>query len=112
MLAIVNAATPRTYLPPGTCDAAADRLPVPWDAELGYCFWDTKSPDYRRVINSPAYMAFLLSSGLRSVTSLTIQVLFTLTLVAPIVTKPTPYFPCHSRNFSGLGLWQLGHAFL
>ncbi|KAK5655796.1 hypothetical protein OQA88_5334 [Cercophora sp. LCS_1] len=105
-------AAPGIYLPPGTCEAAAEHLPVYFDPISGHYLWNVSSPWYEHIVNSPAYLGFVISD--RTATNVTIKVpmkLLNLTLESPIVDTPTPYFPCHSRD-SKLGSWNLGRAFL
>ncbi|KAK1751324.1 hypothetical protein QBC47DRAFT_364349 [Echria macrotheca] len=112
ILAQPDPAVPGIYLPVGTCETAASKLPVSYDDTTGYYLWDTTSPRYGHIINSSAYLGFVFSD--REASNLTIKVpfkLLNLTLEAPIVQTPTQYFPCMSRNSSD-GFWSLGRAFL
>jgi len=111
-LAVLNPASPYIYLPPGTCETAATYLPVVWDDRLGLYLWITSDPQFARIVSSPGYMGFVLSDS--TATNLTIKVpfpLLNLTLEAPLVDKPTQYFPCKPFS-SPWGRWQLGRAFL
>jgi len=109
---MVNPAAPYMYLPPGTCEAAAAHLPVTFSPELNLFLWDTSSAVYRRIINSPSYLAFVFADS--TATNITIKVplhLLNLTLEAPLVATPTQYFPCQPLD-SAYGFWMLGRAFL
>ena len=83
-----------------------------WNEGLGLYTWSVDDPQYSRITGSPAYMGFVLSDT--EATNITIKVpfrLLNLTLDAPLVDKPTPYFPCRPFN-STQGWWVLGRAFL
>lgn len=111
-LVIPDATVPYIYLPPGTCEAAARRLPVTWDDRLGLYLWNIDDPAYQRIVLSPAYLSFVFAD--RTATNITIKVpfrLLNLTLEPPLVRTPTPYFPCKPLN-STTGAWVLGRAFL
>ncbi|KAK3321386.1 hypothetical protein B0T19DRAFT_403931 [Cercophora scortea] len=111
-LVIPSPEVPGIYLPLGTCEAAASYLPVTWDKKIQYYLWDTKNPNYTRIVNSPAYLGFILYDT--KAKNITIKVpfkLLNLTLERPIVDKPVPYFPCHPYNTTD-GYWALGRAFL
>ncbi|KAH6693951.1 aspartic peptidase domain-containing protein [Plectosphaerella plurivora] len=107
-----SAVTPYIYLPPGNCEAVAEQLPVTFRQDLGLYTWNTEDPAYARIVNSPAYMGFVLAD--RTAQNITIKIpfkLLNLTLESPLVAEPTPYFPCKSVD-SAYGVWQLGRAFL
>ncbi|KAH7349734.1 aspartic peptidase domain-containing protein [Plectosphaerella cucumerina] len=107
-----NPVTPYIYLPPGNCETVAEQLPVTFRQSLGLYTWNTEDPAYTRIISSPAYMGFVLAD--RTAKNITIKIpfkLLNLTLEAPLVDEPTPYFPCKSID-SNYGVWQLGRAFL
>lgn len=106
-------AVPYIYLPPGTCEAAAEHLPVSLDDALGLYLWDTSDPKFARIVTSPAYLAFTFAD--RGSNNVTIKVPFSLlnlTLTTPLVDEPTPYFPCKSHDPLTEGWWGLGRAFL
>ncbi|KAK4442712.1 hypothetical protein QBC34DRAFT_418225 [Podospora aff. communis PSN243] len=112
-IVMVNAAVPYIYLPMGTCEEAASRLPVVWNKTLGLYLWNTTNDGYRTIVSSPAYMAFVFSD--QTATNITIKVpfaLLNLTLTPPLTTSPTPYFPCKPSPFTGYYVWLLGRAFL
>jgi hypothetical protein len=108
-----NPAVPGIYLPGPTCANAAKHLPVKWDDTLGYYLWDTQDPIYWSIVNSGAFIAFVLSDS--QVMNVTIKVpfkLLNLTLESPIVDTPIPYFPCFDTDGQSAGVWELGRAFL
>lgn len=41
---VINPSVPYIYLPYGTCEAAADNLPVTWNKDLGLFLWNTEDP--------------------------------------------------------------------
>ncbi|KAH6631520.1 aspartic peptidase domain-containing protein [Chaetomium tenue] len=111
-LVVLDPTVPYIYLPPGTCEAAARRLPVRWNDRLGLYLWDTGDPTYQRIVRSPAYLSFVFSDP--SATNITIKVpfrLLNLMLEPPLMPTPTPYFPCKPWNTED-GIWALGRAFL
>ncbi|GES65137.1 aspartic protease [Aspergillus terreus] len=102
---------PYIYLPHSSCDAVAAKLPVTYNSALGLYFWNTDSPLYTRIITSPSYLAFTFLKNGANTAHITIKVpfaLLNLTLDAPLVSQPTPYFPCMGTD-SDLAL---GRAFL
>ncbi|KAK3312105.1 hypothetical protein B0H66DRAFT_584976 [Apodospora peruviana] len=111
-----NPAVPGIYLPPPTCANIAKRLPVTFDAKLGYYLWNANGTagDAAVMINSDVYIAFVLADT--QAQNLTIKVplkLLNLTLQAPIVETPVAYFPCHDVHTQmEAGYWELGRAFL
>lgn len=112
VIVIPNPAAPYIYLPYGTCEAVAQFLPVSWNAHAGLYTWNTADPQYPRIVNSPAYLEFILADKLA--TNISIKVpfkLLNLTLESPIVDTPTAYFPCKPLN-STYGFYELGRAFL
>ncbi|KAM7190398.1 Aspartic peptidase domain containing protein [Rhypophila sp. PSN 637] len=109
---VPNPGAPYIYLPKGTCEAAAKRLPVRLNESLGLYIWDREDSRYESIMRSSAYMSFVLAD--RSAKNVTIKVpfqLLNLTLEAPLVDEPTPYFPCQSLE-ADYGFWTLGRAFL
>ncbi|KAK4161019.1 hypothetical protein QBC43DRAFT_218541 [Cladorrhinum sp. PSN259] len=108
----LDATTPYINLPLGVCEEAARRLPVFWDAGIGLYLWNTTNPQYTRIVQSPAYLAFVFADrNAKNLTILVPMLLLNLTLESPIVSTPTPYFPCKPLNSTG-GEWGLGRAFL
>jgi hypothetical protein len=107
---IANVVDPYIYLPQSSCDAIAAELPVTHDPDLGLYFWNTKDPQYKKIVTSPSYLAFTFVKDNTNTQNITIKVpfaLLNLTLEAPLVNTPTPYFPC----FGTEGNYALGRAF-
>ncbi|KAK6949856.1 hypothetical protein Daesc_008179 [Daldinia eschscholtzii] len=108
----IDACLPYLNLPRSTCDAIAAEIPVKLDEGLGLYLWDTESPDYPRIIQSPSVLTFTFVDPDSNLRKVNISVPFThlnLTLTKPLVTHPTPYFPC---NAASNGAYALGRAFL
>lgn len=107
----IDGCSPYLTLPKSTCDSIAANLPVNFDDNLGLYLWDTKSKDYKSIVSSATALTFSFISD--SNTDLVkIRVPFmhlNLTLESPLVSTPTPYFPCHAN---GKGVYVLGRAFL
>lgn len=90
----------------------AKHLPVTWRDDIGYYTWNVDDPQYKRIVSSPAYLGFVLSSeDAKNVTVKVAFALLNLTLESPLVSAPTQYFPCHPTD-SSYGVWMLGRAFL
>ncbi|SPO01546.1 uncharacterized protein DNG_04219 [Cephalotrichum gorgonifer] len=112
VMVVPNPTIPYIYLPPDTCSEVAKHLPVTFDSDLELYLWDTANPKFARIVNSPAYLSFTLAD--RADANFTIKVpfaLLNLTLTAPLVKEPTPYFPCKPYK-TEYGWWELGRAFL
>ncbi|MCJ1244725.1 hypothetical protein MMC30_001924 [Trapelia coarctata] len=112
VVVIPNPAAPYIYLPLGTCEAIANFLPVTWNPKIGLYTWNTADTQYARIVNSPAYLEFILAD--MKATNISIKVpfkLLDLVLQAPLTDTPTPYFPCKPLN-SSYGFYELGRAFL
>ncbi|OGM42766.1 hypothetical protein ABOM_008157 [Aspergillus bombycis] len=91
-----SGAGPYMYLPHSTCEAIA--------AELS-------DKRYSEIVSAPTYLGFTFSKNSLNNANITINVPFSLlnlTLDAPLVDKPTPYFPCMGTN----GNYVLGRAFM
>ena len=109
----MNPAAPYLYLPNSTCAAITKDLPVTYSAKYGLYMWDTTNPNYMNVVTSPTYLSFIFRLGGDASQNITIKVpfrLLNLTLDAPLVSKPTPYFPCTTPQNSSA--YSLGRAFL
>ncbi|KAF7713197.1 Uncharacterized protein PECH_001589 [Penicillium ucsense] len=107
----VDPADPYIFLPKSSCDAIAARLPVTYDAELGLYFWNTASSLYKQITTSPSFMAFTFLKNGVNTAQFSVKVpfaLLNLTLQAPLVAQPTPYFPCMGTDSQPV----LGRAFL
>ncbi|KAK9783637.1 putative Peptidase A1 domain-containing protein [Seiridium cardinale] len=107
----VAGCSPYLSLPTSTCNAIAQHLPVTYNEGLGLFTWNTEDPQYTRIVSSASALQFTLV-GMTNTDKLNISVPFrhlNLTLDAPLVSTPTPYFPCYTGHQSG---WVLGRAFL
>lgn len=107
----IDPAEPYLYLPESTCKAIASNLPVTLDSDLGLYTWNTDSPQYTKIINSPAYLAFTFYKNNANSDDFTIKVpfaLLNLTLEPPLTSSSTPYFPCMGTNST----YALGRSFL
>ncbi|KAI9158004.1 hypothetical protein HJFPF1_05989 [Paramyrothecium foliicola] len=110
-LFLVNPQYSYIQLPPGNCEALAEHLPLTWRDDFEMYAWNTEDPQFERIVNSPAYLGFVVADRLAK--NVTIKIpfkLLNLTLEEPIVDKPTQYFPCRSKNDTSF--WTLGRAFL
>ncbi len=107
----IDGSDPYLYLPGSTCRAIAANLPVTYSPELGLYLWNTQDPQYRSIVTSPAFLGFTFRMNSSTTQNFTINVpfmLLNLTLEAPIVQQPTPYFPCSPTASK----FVLGRAFL
>ncbi|KAI2615264.1 hypothetical protein GGR54DRAFT_305195 [Hypoxylon sp. NC1633] len=108
----IDPCLPYLNLPKSTCDAIAAEIPVTYNSGLGLYLWNTASPDYSRIVQSPSVLSFSFVDPDNNSRKVNISVPFThlnLTLDQPLVDKPTPYFPC---NAVSNGNYALGRAFL
>lgn len=107
----VNPIHPYIYLPSAICSAIAADLPVIYDEGLGMYLWNTSDSLYDSIMTSSAYLSFVFDRSTISNEQVTVKVpfpLLNLTLEAPIMPSPTPYFPCYPTDSSAM----LGQAFL
>ncbi len=112
--AVINPVVPYLFMSPQTCAAIAQNLPVTFQQTIGLYTWNTADPQYRTIISSPSYLAFVIQNA--GAGNLTIKVpfqLLNLTLEPPIVSSPQQYFPCRPFQANGgSGNYFLGRAFL
>lgn len=112
--AVINPIVPYLFMSPQTCAAIAQNLPVTFQQKIGLYIWNTADPQYRRIVSSPSYLAFVFQNS--GAGNLTIKVpfqLLNLTLEPPIVSSPQQYFPCRPFQANGgSGNYFLGRAFL
>lgn len=110
----INPMLPYMYMDPATCAAIAQHLPVTPQDTTGLYIWNTTSPLYSSIINSPSYLAFIFATS--GANNLTIKIpfqLLNLTLDTPIASPPTQYFPCKSFHADdGSNHYFFGKAFL
>ncbi|KAI2780594.1 acid protease [Daldinia loculata] len=107
----VDGCSPYLSLPKSTCDAIAKNLPVTYNEGLGLYFWKTDEPKYSQIINSASVLEFVFT-GDSNTKNVSISVPFrhlNLTLTAPLIDKPTQYFPCYTGPAR---IYTLGRAFL
>ena len=111
---LMNAGAPYLSLPNSTCASITRDLPVTYQAKYGLYFWDTTDPRYMKIVTSPSFLSFTFrASGSSPSTNLTINVPFSLlnlTLDEPLISTPTPYFPCQPPQLGDE--FSLGRAFL
>lgn len=108
----VQPLAPYLYLPPSVCAAITADLPVTFQSKYGLYFWNTSDPLTATLISSPAYLAFTFRLSDSNSANVSVNVPFSLlnlTLTAPLIDTPTPYFPCFSQPSGNYGL---GRAFL
>ncbi|KAK4171492.1 hypothetical protein QBC36DRAFT_382520 [Triangularia setosa] len=120
LLVVPDPTVPHMYLPAGTCEHAAEDLPINWNDNYRLWIWDTSDPRYKRLMKAPAYMGFTLQNAFSptsvKVKSLDIQVplwLLDIGMDTRVHGRDTHlrYFPCRSVADSD-GYWKLGRAFL
>ncbi|KAI6091285.1 acid protease [Hypoxylon rubiginosum] len=107
----VDGCSPYLTLPKSTCDAIAKQLPVTYNEDLGLYFWNTDDAKYSQIVSSPSILEFVFI-GDSNTQNVSISVPFrhlNLTLSAPLVDDPTPYFPCYTGPAKQ---FTLGRAFL
>ncbi|KAI1804884.1 acid protease [Daldinia bambusicola] len=107
----VDGCSPYLSLPKSTCDAIAKNLPVTYNEDLGLYFWNTDEPKYTQIVNSASVLEFVFT-GNSNTKNVSISVPFrhlNLTLTAPLIDKPTQYFPCYTGPSK---IYTLGRAFL
>lgn len=107
----ISPARPYLYLPQSACDAITAELPVTFNSSLGLYFWDTKNDSYTTLTSSAAFLSLSFQKDMAQDDMTTIKVPFSLlnlSLEAPLVQQPTPYFPCYPVSSS----YSLGRAFI
>ncbi|KAK3393196.1 hypothetical protein B0H63DRAFT_457721 [Podospora didyma] len=116
---VVEPWEPYMILPQKACDAIAANLPVKYDRNLGFYFWNTTDEDYERIISSPSYLSFTFAGNPHDPVSkgddFVIKVpfsLLSLTLTPPLVDVPTQYLPCRAPVNTVKNEPRLGRAFL
>ncbi|KAH9904018.1 acid protease [Xylariomycetidae sp. FL2044] len=106
----VDGCSPYLSLPKSTCDAITSHLPVTYNEGLGLYLWDVTDPKYSQIVSSASALGFTFL-GSSNKQNINISVPFrhlNLTLNAPLVENPQPYFPC----YTGTDRYTLGRAFL
>ncbi|KAK8165684.1 hypothetical protein BKA80DRAFT_254313 [Phyllosticta citrichinensis] len=104
---------PGLYFPAAGRSPLASHLPVTFDPTTGYFLWNVDDLACERLMTSPAHIAFTFPPAAGQSDNPTIKAalrLLSLTLDAPLVESPTPYFSCTSIPHSNKA--YLGRAFL
>ncbi|KAI5463601.1 hypothetical protein BGZ63DRAFT_422939 [Mariannaea sp. PMI_226] len=107
----INGCSPYLTLPRSTCNNIAANLPMNFDEDLGLYLWDKKSDKYNEITTSATTLSFSFISGSNTdPVKIRIPLMhLNLTLEAPLIDIPIPYFPCHANDN---GQYVLGRAFL
>ncbi|KAL9087229.1 MAG: hypothetical protein Q9165_006723 [Trypethelium subeluteriae] len=112
----VDPELPYLHLPADTCEAIASFLPVTYNSTAKYYLWNTEDPLYRKIVQSTAYLSFTFEGDSLNVTIKVPFVLLNLNLTSPLVSSPTPYFPCQPYQLppttASNSFYILGRAFL
>lgn len=107
-----NPGMPYIYLPRETCDAIASHLPVTYSRDFNIYFWNVGDPAYERIVRSPHYLSFAFASGSGLTRSIDVPfALLNLTMGEPLLSTPTPYFPC-SPWLPSAAPYNFGRSFL
>lgn len=106
-----NPGAPYLNLPNSTCAAIARDLPVTYNTHKALYMWNVTDPQFAKIVTSPTYLSFVFRGVSGNLTINTPFQLLNLTLQAPLVSTPTPYFPCQAPQ-GDIGTFSLGRAFL
>ena len=111
---LMNPAAPYLNLPNSTCAAIARILPVTYNAGKALYFWDVNDPRFAKIVTSPTYLSFIFGVSTGNMTIKVPFSLLNLTLEEPLVSTPTPYFPCQPPQAPDAftTYYSLGRAFL
>ena len=111
---IMNPTAPYLYLPSSTCAAIAKVLPVTYNTGKALYFWDVTDAQYARIVQSPTFLSFIFRGSDGNMTINVPFSLLNLTLQEPLVSTPTPYFPCQPPQApdTSTTYYSLGRAFL
>lgn len=94
-LVMPDLTVPYIYQPPGNYEEITKHLPVFHDPNLDLYLWNTSDPQFARLVNSSAYLAFIFFEHAYANTTIKVPFrLINLTLKAPLVDEPKAYFPC------------------
>lgn len=107
-----NPGVPYLNLPPETCAAIADSLPVTFNDDFGLYIWNTTDATFQEIMSSPSYLSFTFSSGGRNSSIYVPFALLNLTLENPLVNTSMSYFPCSPYTPFDGSTYHLGRAFL
>lgn len=93
----INPGAPYMYLPRETCDRLAEFLPVIYNEDFNLYTWD-KSGDFEAfesIVTTLHFLTFGFASSNNRTQEINVPfALLNLTLESPLVSEPTPYFPC------------------
>jgi hypothetical protein len=110
---------PYMFLPQLTIEAIANNLPIHFDSTSGFWLWDTKDPNYKKIVSSPAYLGFVFPSLSGNTLNETIKVSFSLLnldLESSVsgLDSTVKYFPVMRTEVSQLTAYPilLGRAFM
>lgn len=106
-----NPGVPYLHLPPETCTAIAQHLPMSFNDALGLYIWNTSAPSFETIMTTPSYLSFDFKTDTGSSSIHLPFALLNLTLEWPLVDAPTQYFPCSPYEPTEGG-YHLGRAFL
>lgn len=112
---VLEPALPYLYLPSAICTALASHLPLVYNAGLELYIWDTTHPALLTLLSSLSTLSFTFVNSSNAPSTISVPLaLLNLTLTPPLVTTPTPYFPCrpYEPNPSIDPVYYLGRAFL
>ncbi|KAI9884431.1 MAG: hypothetical protein M1823_003785 [Watsoniomyces obsoletus] len=112
MEALLDASVPYMYLPPAVCESMARALDLELDANLQLYLWKrVDSPS--SIVNTSSHVSFQFSDARNKQVTVRVPLaLLNLTLESPLVTQPTPYFPCRPTPAGDSQPYRLGRAFL
>ena len=100
------------FLPSSVCTALAGVLPISFNSDFNLYTWNVDDQLFKDIVTSPSYLNFTFSDQLKHTVSIRVAfALLNLTLEAPLVSKPTQYFPCYPSSTSS-DIYILGRAFL
>lgn len=104
---------PYMYLSRSVCDAIAAHLPVTYSPEFNLYIWNTTSASTEKILSSPHFLLFTFTSSTGGSVSISLPfALLNLTLISPLVSSPTMYFPCSPFSPPDGMTYILGRAFL
>lgn len=107
----INPGAPYMYLPKPTCDKLAEFLPVSYDGDFNLYLWDRSDTAFYDITTSLHFMSFGFASSNNRTQMINVPFgILNLTLESPLVSEPTPYFPCSPLQNGQTA--TLGRAFL
>lgn len=107
----INPGAPYMYLPRATCDKIAEFLPVHYDEAFNLYLWDKSDSAFHDIVKSLHFLSFGFASSNNRTQKINVPFgVLNLTLSSPLVSEPTPYFPCSPLRDGQTA--TLGRAFL